>query len=329
MGLDSITPALTIYLIMVFGAVFLLSQGLITPAFGDSRRAEKRVRQRLADISSQAQRQAIRSLLRDKYLRTLTPFERRLESLPGMERLNRWMEQAGLEVPAYRLVLISVAFAIGAALLLWTATRQIPATAFGTLLAGYLPFFKVKRDRAKRIAMFEQQLPDAVDVIKRALRAGHPFSEALSLVKEEMEGPVAREFELTFADLNYGNDVRGALLGLLERVPSMTVTALVTSVLVQKETGGNLTEILDQLSRLIRSRFRFYRKVKTLSAEGRMSAWILALVPFVLFAVVWITTPSYLPTLIEQPAGRKLIMGATVFMFIGILWIRRVIRIEV
>jgi tight adherence protein B len=100
-------------------------------------------------------------------------------------------------------------------------------------------------------------------------------------------------------------------------------------VLVQKETGGNLTEILDQLSRLIRSRFRFFRKVRTLSAEGRMSAWILALVPFVLFAVVWITTPSYLPTLIEQPAGRKLIMGATMLMFIGILWIRRIIRIEV
>ena len=329
MGLDSITPALTIYLVMVFGAVFLLSQGLIVPAFGDNRRAEKRVRQRLADISSHAQRQAIRSLLRDKYLFTLSPFERKLESLPGMESLNRWMEQAGLHMPAYRLVLISAGLALCAALGLWTTTRQLPATVLATLLAAWLPFLKVKRDRAKRIALFEQQLPDAVDVVKRALRAGHPFSEALSLVSEEMEGPVAREFELTFADLNYGNDVRGALLGLLERVPSMTVTALVTSVLVQKETGGNLAEILDQLSRLIRGRFRFYRKVRTLSAEGRMSAWILALVPFVLFAVVWITTPSYLPTLVEQPLGRKLITGATAFMFVGILWIRRIIRIEV
>jgi len=109
-GLDSITPALTIYLVMVFGAVFLLSQGLIVPAFGDNRRAEKRVRQRLADISSHAQRQAIRSLLRDKYLFTLSPFERKLESLPGMESLNRWMDQAGLHMPAYRLVLISAGF---------------------------------------------------------------------------------------------------------------------------------------------------------------------------------------------------------------------------
>jgi tight adherence protein B len=329
MSLDGITPELTLYLAMVFGAVFLLAQSLVVPAFGDSRKAERRVRKRLQQIASHAQRQAIRSLLRDKYLHSLSPLERRLESLPGMESLNRWLEQAGHRMPAYRLVLISVVLALGAGVLVWTATRQIPATAMAGLIAGWLPFFKVGRDRARRIALFEQQLPDAVDVIKRAVRAGHPFSEALNLVGEELEDPVAREFRLTFADLNYGNDLRSALLGLLERVPSMTVTALVTSVLIQKETGGNLAEILDQLGRLIRSRFRFYRRVRTLSAEGRMSAWILALIPFALFAVIWITTPSYLPTLLEQPLGRKLITGAALLMLAGILWIRRIIRIEV
>ena len=165
--------------------------------------------------------------------------------------------------------------------------------------------------------------------MKRALKAGHPFSATLKLVSEDMDDPVAREFELTFADINYGNDVRRAMLGLLQRVPSLTVMALVTAVLVQKETGGNLAEILEQISTVIRGRFRFYRKVRTLSAEGRMSAWILALVPFVLFIVISITTPDYLPALLETPLGVKLIAIAATMGVIGIYWIRKVIQIEV
>jgi tight adherence protein B len=176
---------------------------------------------------------------------------------------------------------------------------------------------------------FEEQLPDAIDSMKRALRAGHPFSAAVKLVAEDMDQPVSREFELTFADINYGNDLRRAMLGLLQRMPSVTVMALVTSVLVQKETGGNLAEILEQISKVIRSRFRFQRKVRTLSAEGRLSAWILAMVPFVLFAVMMLLSPDYLPVLLQDPTGRQLIAFAFGMGVIGIFWIRRVIRIEV
>ena len=163
----------------------------------------------------------------------------------------------------------------------------------------------------------------------RALRAGHPFSETLRLVAEEQRGAVAREFGLTFADINYGNDVRRAMLGLLERMPSMTVMMLVTSILIHRETGGNLTEVLERLSRLIRERFRFQRKVRTLSAEGRMSAWVLVSVPFVLAAVIMLTTPEYLPLLINEPIGQKLSLAAFGAMLVGIFWIRRIIRIQV
>ena len=142
-------------------------------------------------------------------------------------------------------------------------------------------------------------------MMKRALRAGHPFSGAIKLVSEELEAPLGKEFGTTFADLNYGNDVRRAMLGLLQRVPSVPVMALVTSVLVQKETGGNLAEILGQISTVVRGRFRFERKIRTLSAEGRMSAWILALVPIVLFGVITVTTPDYLPTLTQDPLRPK------------------------
>jgi tight adherence protein B len=144
-----------------------------------------------------------------------------------------------------------------------------------------------------------------------------------------MDDPVAHEFGLTFNEISYGNDVRRALLGLLSRVPSVTVMALVTSILVQKETGGNLAEVLEQIAKVVRGRFRFHRKVKTLTAEGRMSAWVLATVPMILFATIWTTTPDYLPILIEDPRGQNLIIYGAISGVIGIAWIRRIIRIEV
>lgn len=323
------TPGLLLYLLLVFAAVFLLAQSLAVPTFGDARQAEKQVRARLSKIAAYAGRHEARSVLREKYLRDLGPIARWLESLPGMETLSLRIEQAGRSLPAYKLVTLALVIALAAAVLAWLMTSQWPAAVAAAAVGGTLPFARINRERSRRIARFEEQLPDAVDVMKRALRAGHPFNESLHLVAMEMEDPIAGEFSTTFSDINYGGDVRAALLGLLERIPSVALTAVVTSVLVQKQTGGNLTEILEQISKLIRQRFRFYRKVRTLSAEGRMSAWILAMVPIILFAVIWITTPGYLPTLLEEPLGRKLLMGAGVMMLIGVLWIRKVIRIEV
>jgi tight adherence protein B len=149
------------------------------------------------------------------------------------------------------------------------------------------------------------------------------------MIAEDMDDPIAKEFELTFGDINYGNDLRRAMLGLLHRVPSVTMMALVTSVLVQKETGGNLAEILKQISAVIRGRFRFHRKVKTLSAEGRMSAWVLALVPLTLFATISVTSPDYLPILVDDPRGQKMIIYGAISGVLGIMWIRRILRIEV
>ena len=201
-----------------------------------------------------------------------------------------------------------------------------------TLLAlvggGAAPFMYVSRMRRARLEKFEEQLPDAVDVMKRAMRAGHPFNSCLKLVSEDMDEPIAREFELTFADVNYGNDLRRALLGMLMRVPSTNLMAVVTAVLIQKETGGNLAEIFERISQVIRSRFRFGRRVRTLSAEGRLSAWILTLVPIILFGVLWITTPDYLPPLLENPAGQKMLVFAVLMMVVAVYWMRKVIRID-
>jgi tight adherence protein B len=320
---------LILFMAMVFMAVFLLSQGIAIPAFGDSSKARKRLKQRLLEVEVASGEEPYSSLLRAKYLRKLSPMERWLESRPGMEMLARLIEQAGHTMPAYRLVLLSIGLSIGFAIVVWWITREwiwIPA---GILVGGALPYMKISRDRKIRIEMIEEQLPDAIDAMKRALRAGHPFSATLKMVAEDMDGPVAREFDLVFADINYGNDGRRALLGLLQRVPSLTVMALVTAVLVQKETGGNMAEILEQISTVVRARFRFYRKVSSLSAEGRLSAWILALIPFVLFVVIMVSTPDYLPALLESPTGVNMVKFGAFMGIVGIFWIRRIIRIEV
>ncbi len=319
----------TIFVIMIFVTVVLLFQGMAVPVFGESAAVRKRLKKRLGDIDLAGDEDSYQSLLRKKYLKKLSPIERFLENFKAMESLANLIEQSGHTILAYRLVAISVVFGIVGGYAAWAATRVPLVALFATCAAAYLPFMKLRQDRIKRMSKFEEQLPDAIDIMKRALKAGHPFTATLKLVATDMDNPIAEEFEMTFNDVSYGSDVRKAMLGLLARVPSVTVMALVTSILVQKETGGNLAEVLEQIAKVIRGRFRFQRKVKTLTAEGRMSAWVLALVPLVLFATIWISTPDYLPILIEDQRGVNMIIYGAISGIIGIAWIRRIIRIEV
>lgn len=318
-----------VFFSMVGIAVFLLSFGITIPVFGESGAARKRLQKRLRELQNESEKPPISSLLREKYLKQLGGLERQLEELPGMEQLARFIEQSGHTILAYKLVATSLLFALGAGVAVWLVTNMWWAGLIAGAIGLAVPYMKVFNDRKKRMEKFDEQLPEAIDIIKRALQAGHPFSESLHIVSESLDAPIGKEFGITFADLNYGNDLRRAMLGLLERVPSITLMAFITSVLVQKETGGNLAEVLDKISQVIRGRFKFQRKVKTLSAEGRLSAWILTLVPFGLFVLIYFTTPGYLTILVESPDGRQLIVVACVMMILGILWIRRILKIEV
>jgi tight adherence protein B len=319
----------TFFLVMVFISVFLLVYSFIVPVFGAERQAAKRLKKRLREIALQERRHSAAAMLREKYLRELTPLERWLEALPGMERLALYIEQAGRQMPAYRLVLAAAGLAAGAGWLVFTVLSHPVLAVLAAASAFCIPLFRISLLRNRRIARFEEQLPEALDVMVRALKAGHPFSGTLQLVSEEMDDPIAREFGIAFADINYGLDVKQSFMNLLERVPNITLMTLVTAVVVQRETGGNLAETLNKISSVIRGRFRFNRKVKTLSAEGRMSAWILTMIPFVLFILIMLTTPTYLPVLLQEPAGLKIIGVAFFLQVVGILWIKRIIRIEV
>lgn len=318
-----------IFLLMVTVAVFLLVWNLIIPVFGAERQEAKRLKKRLHHIAAHENRPSAAAMLRDKYLQELSPLERRLESLPGMARLVLLIEQSGRKLPAHRLLLLIIMVGLVSGLLAWYFTSNTYIAIAAALVAAPAPLIKINLERAKRLSRFEEQLPEALDIMVRALKAGHPFAETLRLVSEEMDQPIAKEFGITFADINYGLDVKQAFLNLLERVPNMTLMTVVTAVIIQRETGGNLAETLSNISSVVRGRFRFQRKVKTLSAEGRMSAWVLVLIPFALFLGLMVTSPTYLPILVSEPLGVKIVAVAFTLVVIGIFWLRRIIRIDV
>lgn len=309
---------------LVFLSVFAIAMVVLLVSSGDG---QGRLRARMARINPGAGPIEPHSLLREQYLRELSPLEKWIENLPGMRRIELLCEQAGRHMPAYRLVLLGFALATGAALLFLAFGRYWMAMlAFCCVLP--LPYFKLLSDRNARLDKFESQLPDALDVMGRALRAGNPFTEALRVISEEMDDPIATEFSITFSDLNYGVNIKSTFMGLLERIPNVGLAVVVTAVLVQRETGGNMAEILDRIAAVLRQRLRFRRRVKTLSAEGRMSAWILVLMPFVLSLVLMVIAPDYLPMLVDHPMGMRLIGAALLIMAFGIWWIRRIIRVR-
>lgn len=312
--------------LLVFGCVFALAWGVLAYVGGG---AERRQRTRLLELRDIEEGGEAVSLIRAQYLKQLSPLERALEQLPGMATLARLSEQAGRTAPAYRLAFECVILGALAAVVALVLSRNVPATIAAAVVVAVLPLAKLIYDRNRRLQLFEQQLPDALDLMGRSLRAGSPLLQSLKFVAQEMKPPVAEDFEITWSHVNYGVSLKAALLDMVERTPSLSLRALVTAILVQRETGGNLAEILDKISGVLRARARFERKVRTLTAEGRISAWVLAIVPFALAGGLAITSPTYLPMLFEDPAGRRLIIGAILLGAVGIFWISRVIRVRV
>jgi tight adherence protein B len=204
----------------------------------------------------------------------------------------------------------------------------LPSLALAALFA-LLPLGLVHRSRSKRIAVLERQLPEAADLISRALRAGHSFPSSLGMVGKELANPLGGEFQTTFDEISYGVSMNDALKNMVARVPVMDLRYFVIAVLIQREAGGNLSEILDNISQIIRERLKLLSKVKVLSAEGRLSAWILGVLPFALAGVIMLINPDFFMGLINDPAGLKMIGVSLVSMLLGIVWMRKVIRIHV
>jgi tight adherence protein B len=195
-------------------------------------------------------------------------------------------------------------------------------------LAGCIPTGVLVKMRNRRIARFEELFPEAIDLLSRALRAGHAFTTALGMVAEELPQPIAGEFRLLYDRQNYGLPLAEALRDFAERVPLLDARFFVTAVLTQRESGGNLSEVLDNLASVIRDRFTLKREVKVKSAHGRITGFILAGLPPTLAGIFMVTSPDYLRTLVEEPAGIRMLIAGVGLQIIGTLVIRRLVRID-
>ncbi|MHC1789951.1 type II secretion system F family protein [Solidesulfovibrio sp.] len=244
-------------------------------------------------------------------------------------RMDKVLNQADIKAPLGIFVLLSLVFGVtgylGSSLYVGN-----PLVCLGVaVVLGSLPFKWVGMRKAKRMGDFERQLPEALELVGRALRAGHTFTSGMGMVVSEFADPIRTEFQTTLEEINFGLGVTVALDNLMERVDCPDLAFFVVSVKIQNESGGNLAEIISNISALIRERFKLKGRIQVLSAEGRMAAWVLCLLPFGVGGVVQLLNPGYLNLLFSDPIG--LIMTYVVFglMTVGLLVIRKMIRIEV
>jgi tight adherence protein B len=318
-----------LFAVAVFVAVVLGFEGFYH-WWNASRGPEaRRMERRLRAISAGGHGADQFSLLKQRALASSPVFAQMLLMLPRVGALDRLLMQSGLKT--------SVGDLVGLTLLLIGAGLFAPILLgrplwWGIALAlvlGALPFLYVLRKRGQRMLVLERQLPDAIDLMARALRAGHAFPTALKMVGDEMAEPIGADFRILFDEVNYGVSLQDALFNLVARVPSPDLQYFVVAVLIQRETGGNLAELLDNISAIVRARLKLLGHIRTLSAEGRLSAWILGLLPFCTAALINIVNPGFMKVLFEDPIGPNLIAGALGMMAFGVWWMRNIIRIRV
>jgi tight adherence protein B len=268
-------------------------------------------------------------IFKKKVLSDIPFLNRILAAFPGADRLDLLMRQANVQYTMSFFILLSLALGLTGYLFFFILTKS-PIFSFLLGLASVsLPLLTLRVKKKKRMAKFEKQLPEGLGLIARALRAGHAFTSGMKLASEEFGDPLGPEFQETLDEINFGVSVPEALKNLAHRADCPDVRFFVVSVILQRETGGNLAEIIDNLAHLIRERFKFRGKVRVLSAEGRLSAVILVALPLFLFSFLYLTQRGFLNPLLSDPIGRVLIWISVALMVLGVLLIRRIIKVEV
>lgn len=327
---------LLVLIILVFVAVALavFAVGL----FWDQRSAQARLlRERLASVQKASEREPNEelALLRDEMLSQIPALDNLLRRSERMANFQNFLEQANLKVRAGNLLVYCVISAIAmgfAGLMLAGSLPPNQGMLFamvGTVLGAVIPFSYASYRRTKRFQKFEELFPDAIDTLARAVRAGHAFTTALELIANEIAEPVAGEFRMLFEEQKFGLPVRDALMNLTERMPLVDVKFFVTAVMLQRETGGNLAEILDNLSYVIRERFKIMRQVRVYTAQGRLTMMLLMGLPPLIVVVMLSTSPAFIRPLFSDPIGHTLVVTGIVLQTLGYFVIRNVIRIQV
>lgn len=286
----------------------------------------KRVKRRLKALRSESDRGASVDILRKDQLGRASW----MRAIPGIEQLINLIVQSNVNTSPAKVLLFTLMMMIAGYLLgfFFLSKNQVIRLALGSLF-GYFPFLYLCIVRKKRMEKFERQLPDALELIARTLRAGHAFSSGLKMVSQEFDDPLGTEFQRALDEINFGVSVPDVLKNLATRVSCPDLRYFVVSVLIQRETGGNLAEIIDNMGGIIRERFKFHGRVKVLSAEGRISAIVISALPFIMAVVVYFLNPRFILTLNEDPLGRTMVTVALILMIFGILVMRKMVRIRV
>jgi tight adherence protein B len=257
---------------------------------------------------------------------TLNPF---VELVGRFFNLGMLLEQADMPITATKFLAISGGLGLGGAVIPIVCRAPAWVAPFAGAAAAILPLFWVLLKRRKRLKRFGAQMPDAMELIARALRSGHSLASGFNLVASEMNDPIATEFTRVYEEQNLGIPLEEALQGLAERIPNLDLKFFATAVILQRQTGGDLAEILDKIGYLVRERFKIYGQVQALTGEGRLSGVVLLALPPVLFLAVYKLNPEYISVLFTDTMGKQMLAGAALMQFVGALVIRKIINIKV
>lgn len=319
------------FVVLLFAAVILAVEGIYLWWMSTHGAAARRIARRLQVMSGGVgARSGERiSILKQRPYSRIVTLDRLLHRIALAQRIDALLVQSGVNWTVARFIVLSfgcmvLALVVGIAWQ-WPAPLQVLAP----IAAVGLPWMALRRMRVRRLVRIEHQLPEAADFIARALRAGHSFTNVLQIVGNELPEPLAGEFRVAREEINYGVPMNEALHGMAARIPLTDLRYLVIAVLIQRESGGNLAEILGNISQIIRARIKLVAHVRVLSAEGRMSAWILGLLPFGVMAILLVTNPDYIGMLWKEPAGLQLVWIGLGMIAFGVLWLNKIIRIRV
>ncbi len=317
--------------ILIFAAVFFSTIAVYVILRDRMGKESRDIKRRLEGLATEQTDDTdfIYSILRDNKLSKIPTLNRILSKLKISKNLQQLINQAGMAMNAGTVVLAMMS--LGGFLML--SIYYVLHNALAALLSGVggvcLPYLYLLYKKKKRIEQFETLLPDAIDMVADALKAGFSFEAAMRLVAQEMPDPVAIEFAITFEEQNLGVGFPEALSGLRQRVPSYDLDLFITALMLHKQTGGNLAEVLEQTGHTIRERLKFMREVRTKTSHSRLSGYILVFLPIVVIGVMLILNPDYFMTLIREKVGNYLLGTAVLMQIIGIWIIRRIVDIRV
>ena len=319
-------------------AVFVLVAGAIlggyaalayVPGMLAARRLDRRLHDVATDTTFADSKPDDDTVLKHALKGPLPALDRLLSRSGPGSRLARLIDQSGVRTTPSGIALISLVAAAAAAGVAALLAPQPYAPPIAALCAAAAPFVWLVHRRSSRLKRFEEHFPEALDLMARAIRAGHAFQTALGMVADEMPDPIGPEFKKTFDQQNFGLPLRDALNEMAARIAILDVRFFVTAVLIQRDTGGNLSEILDNLAHVVRERFKIRRQVRVHTAHGRFTGYVLLALPAALAVALSFINPEHMQTLFHERMGQTMLIGAIVMQTVGFLWIRRVIKIEV